>query len=59
LLITYFKWSNEGKGVAVAHQVIIGYSTLNKEKTIFNYSDTSGDPYTAKKAKLTTDIWWM
>lgn len=31
-----FKWTNEGKGIAAVHCVIIGYSTTeHKEKTIF------------------------
>jgi len=40
-----FKWSNEGKGVAGVYCVIIGYS-LNerKEKTIFSYINTVGEP---------------
>ena len=46
-----FKWTNEGKGVAAVHCVIVGYSTLErKEKTIFSYDDISGDP-NSKKAK--------
>ncbi len=44
-----FKWSNEGKGVAAVHCVIIGYSTIeHKEKTIFNYDDISSDPIPQK-----------
>ena len=44
-----FKWSNEGKGVAAVHCVIIGYALLErKEKTIFGYADISGDPKQAK-----------
>ena len=45
-----FKWNNEGKGVAAVHCVIIGYA-LNprSEKTIFSYTDISGEP-TSKKA---------
>lgn len=47
-----FKWSNEGKGVAAVHCVIVGYSTHNrKEKTIYSYDDISGDP-TPTKAKI-------
>lgn len=39
-----FKWSNEGKGVAAVHCVIIGYSTNErKEKTIFSYDDIAGE----------------
>ena len=40
-----FKWTNEGKGVAGVHCVIVGYSTHErKEKVIFSYDDISGDP---------------
>ena len=40
-----FKWTNEGKGVAAVHCVIIGYSTHErKEKIIFSYDDIAGDP---------------
>lgn len=47
-----FKWSNEGKGVAAVHCVIIGYSTVeHKDKTIFNYDGISGDPI-PQKAKM-------
>ena len=35
-----FKWSNEGRGVAGVHCVIIGFSTTNKtNKVIFDYDD--------------------
>lgn len=47
-----FKWSNEGKGVAAVHCVIIGYSTIERtEKTIFHYDDIASDPI-PQKAKL-------
>ena len=47
-----FKWSNEGKGVAAVHCVIIGYSPVErKEKTIFSYNDISGEPI-PQKAKM-------
>lgn len=47
-----FKWSNEGKGVAAVHCVIIGYSNFERsEKVIFNYDDISGDPI-PHKAKI-------
>ena len=46
-----FRWSNEGKGVAAVHCVIIGFSlTERKEKTIFNYDTVSSEPE-PKKAK--------
>lgn len=35
-----FKWSNEGKGVAAVHCVIIGFSTVNKpKKLLYEYSN--------------------
>ena len=44
-----FSWTNEGKGVAAVHCVIIGYSTIErKEKTIFNYYDISSEPVPQK-----------
>lgn len=47
-----FKWSNEGKGVAGVHCVIIGYSTIERvEKNVFSYDDILGDPI-PKKAKI-------
>lgn len=47
-----FKWTNEGKGVAAVHCVIVGYSTHERKvKTIFSYDDIAGEP-TANKAKL-------
>ncbi|MDO5768474.1 MAG: N-6 DNA methylase [Psychrobacter sp.] len=40
-----FKWTNEGKGIAAVHCVIIGYSNLErKEKTIFHYDNPSAEP---------------
>lgn len=46
-----FKWSNEGKGVAAVHCVIVGYSlTERAEKTLFSYDDITGEP-SATKAK--------
>lgn len=40
-----FRWSNEAKGVAAVHCVIIGFAkrTLAK-KTIFDYTEVSGEP---------------
>jgi hypothetical protein len=35
-----FRWSNEGKGIAAVHCVIIGFSLLEaSNRTIFDYSD--------------------
>ena len=41
-----FQWSNEGKGVAAVHCVIIGFGLKEpKQRTIFNYGDNiKGDP---------------
>lgn len=40
-----FKWSNEGKGVAAVHCVIVGYGLNEKsEKTLFTYDDITGEP---------------
>lgn len=40
-----FKWTNEGKGIAAVHCVIIGYSTIErKEKTLFEYENISDEP---------------
>ncbi len=47
-----FKWTNEGRGVAAVHCVIIGYSMIErKEKTIFHYVDVSSEP-SPTKAKI-------
>ena len=47
-----FKWSNEGKGVAAVHCIIVGYGTHErKEKMIFSYSDIAGEPK-PNKAKI-------
>ena len=46
-----FKWTNEGKGVAAVHCVIVGYSlTERADKTLFSYDDITGEP-TPNKAK--------
>lgn len=48
-----FKWTNEGKGVAGVHCVIIGYSTHErKAKTIFKYEDIASDPIPVKARKI-------
>ena len=47
-----FKWTNEGKGIAAVHCIVVGYSNHErKEKTIFSYDNISGDP-NSNKAKL-------
>ena len=41
-----FRWSNEGRGVAAAHCVIIGFGAEETPiKVIFEYEDVSGDPH--------------
>ena len=48
-----FKWTNEGKGVAAVHCVIIGYSlSERKEKTIFSYDDIAGEPKPNKAKQI-------
>ena len=48
-----FKWTNEGKGIAAVHCVIVGYSTVERnEKTIFSYDDISGEPKSSKSKKI-------
>lgn len=48
-----FKWTNEGKGIAAVHCVIIGYSTIErKEKTIFHYDDVSAEPRPSKAKNI-------
>lgn len=48
-----FKWTNEGKGVAAVHCVIVGYSTHErKEKTIFSYNNISGEPNSNKAKQI-------
>ena len=48
-----FKWTNEGRGVAAVHCVIVGYSTIErKEKTIFTYDDISGEPKPLKAKNI-------
>ena len=48
-----FKWSNEAKGVAAVHCVIIGFTNAQNtegDKFIFEYEDIKGEP-TKNKAK--------
>jgi len=41
-----FKWSNEARGKAAVHVVIIGFSNIDiKEKRIFEYQDIAGEPH--------------
>jgi type II restriction/modification system DNA methylase subunit YeeA len=40
-----FKWTNEGKGVAAVHCIIVGYSNHErKDKTVFSYETITGEP---------------
>jgi hypothetical protein len=40
-----FKWTNEGKGVAAVHCVIIGFAKFDrKTKQIYAYTDIKGEP---------------
>lgn len=40
-----FQWSNEAKGVAAVHCVIIGFASFDSDtKTIFEYKDIKGNP---------------
>ena len=44
-----FKWSNEARGKAAVHCVIIGFANFdNDEKQIFEYTDNSGEPHEIK-----------
>jgi MmeI, DNA-methyltransferase domain/MmeI, target recognition domain/MmeI, N-terminal domain/MmeI, C-terminal domain/MmeI, helicase spacer domain len=41
-----FRWSNEAKGVAAVHCVIIGFALLEPDKrTIFEYDAVDGEPH--------------
>lgn len=40
-----FKWTNEGRGVAAVHCVIVGFGLQeHDDKTLFTYDDIAGDP---------------
>ncbi|MDD2744207.1 MAG: N-6 DNA methylase [Rhodocyclaceae bacterium] len=40
-----FRWTNEGKGIAAVHCVIIGFGLGDvDQKTLFDYSDIKGEP---------------
>jgi hypothetical protein len=48
-----FKWSNEARGKAAVHCVIIGFALFdNQRKIIFDYPDINGDP----QARMATNI---
>jgi hypothetical protein len=41
-----FRWSNEAKGVAAVHCVIVGFSNINKSgKKLYTYSNIKGEPF--------------
>lgn len=48
-----FKWSNEAKGNAAVHCVIIGFSFFDTiEKYIFDYQDINGEPLVIKAKNI-------
>jgi hypothetical protein len=48
-----FDWSNEARGNAGVHVVIIGFACSDDiEKKIFEYSDTNSEPHELKVAKI-------
>lgn len=48
-----FSWSNEARGNAGVHVVIIGFATFDRnEKSIFEYTDLNGEPHEVKVSKI-------
>jgi len=48
-----FKWTNEAKGVAAVHCVIIGFSKASKgEKRIFDYPSIDADPVAIQAGRV-------
>jgi len=48
-----FSWSNEAKGKAAVHCVIVGFGLQNlPEKTIFEYEDIKGEPLAVPAANI-------
>ncbi|MBI2311096.1 MAG: class I SAM-dependent DNA methyltransferase [Betaproteobacteria bacterium] len=48
-----FQWSNEARGVAAVHCVIIGFALHNAQrKTIFDYDDPRGEPHALAAANI-------
>lgn len=48
-----FKWSNEAKGKAAVHVVIIGFSNLNiSEKRLFEYDNVKGEPHEQRVSNI-------
>ena len=48
-----FQWSNEARGKAAVHCVIIGFGQTDAaEKTIFEYEDIRGEPHAVRVANI-------
>ncbi len=48
-----FQWSNEAKGVAAVHCVIIGFGAKDvQNKNIYEYEDVRGDPHEVSVANI-------
>ncbi len=48
-----FQWSNEARGVAAVHCVIIGFGAFDTEKkTIYEYADIRGEPHAVAAANI-------
>ncbi len=48
-----FKWSNEAKGNAAVHVVIIGFANFNtSNKEIYEYEDINGEPHATKVSNV-------
>ena len=48
-----FQWSNEARGVAAVHCVIIGFGFKNRTpKSIFEYDDLAGEPHAVTAANI-------
>lgn len=48
-----FRWSNEAKGVAAVHCVIVGFSQLDPQKrTIFEYDMIGGEPHSVEAKNI-------
>lgn len=48
-----FKWSNEARGKAAVHVVIIGFSNFDvSEKRIFEYENIKGEPHVMKVSNI-------
>jgi hypothetical protein len=48
-----FQWSNEARGVAAVHCVIIGFGMADHApKTIFEYDDLAGEPHAVTAANI-------